>query len=164
MTTEEGGEPQPIPDGVPTEWTVSDDERNRYGVMVDHAAERGLLTPAEYMARLAEVAEATSIEELQRIVTELPLFDEPAALARATANRRVQDPADLDAVLSSGLSQPKRRKFRTNPWIILAIMVSVLFIALVVLTVVANHLSHNPSSGVSGFSVISVGLFSRLHP
>ena len=43
------------------------------------AAERGLLSPTEYQARLGEVAEASSVDELRRIVTELPAFGTPSA-------------------------------------------------------------------------------------
>ena len=65
-------EPAPVPD-LPS--GVTDEDRNRYGVLLDHAAERGLLSPGDYQARLSEVASATSLDELKRIVTELPVFD-----------------------------------------------------------------------------------------
>ena len=53
---------------------MTDEDRNRFGILLDHASERGLLTPLEYEFRLSELAEATSMDELRRIVTELPAF------------------------------------------------------------------------------------------
>ena len=46
----------------------------RYGRLLDRAAERGLLDPAEYEVRLRELAEATSIDADGGIVTELPVL------------------------------------------------------------------------------------------
>ena len=60
MTGNETASPQPVPDlaAGPYPRAVTDEDRNRYGVLLDHAAERGLLSPAEYQVRLAELAEA----------------------------------------------------------------------------------------------------------
>ncbi len=77
--------PRPVPELAST--AVSDDDRNRYGVLLDHAAERGLLSPTEYRETTGQLAEAPSIEDLQRIVTELPAFDlsgAPAAITETT--------------------------------------------------------------------------------
>jgi hypothetical protein len=59
---------------------VTDQDRNRYGLLLDKALERGLLTTSDYEVRLRDLAEATSTEEMLAIVTDLPAF------ARATAS------------------------------------------------------------------------------
>jgi hypothetical protein len=139
---------------------VTDEDRNRFGVLLDHAAERGLLSPAEYQVRLAELAEATSIDQLQRIVTELPVFGAaassspagPASVPGARAAGPVPTGPELDAALWAGRTPPAARRGRSNPWIILIVMVAVLLVALVVLALVASHVAHT-HSGSSGLGV-----------
>ncbi len=131
---------------------VSDEDRNRYGVLLDHAAERGLLSPAEYQVRLGELAEAASVDELQRIVTELPSFGAPGAAAEAphrvqrstgtSATRAAPDPVALDAALWSNLTPATARRGSGNPWLILVVLLVVLVVAMVVLALVAAHLTH----------------------
>jgi hypothetical protein len=130
---------------------VSDDDRNRYGVLLDHAAERGLLSPTEYRERLGQLAEAPSIEDLQRIVTELPAFGLSGAPA-ATPKRRggptrpagstVPDPAALDSALWASLTPASSRRASNNQWLILGLMVVILIVAMVVLALVAAHMAH----------------------
>jgi len=88
-------EPAPVPD-LPS--GVTDEDRNRYGVLLDHAAERGLLSPGDYQARLSEVASATSLDELKRIVTELPVFD-------GVGTSPAMGPGVADAVPATSVSQ-----------------------------------------------------------
>ena len=136
---------------------VTDEDRNRYGALLDAAAERGLLSPTEYQARLGEVAEASSVAELQRIVTELPAFGAPTAAgaggAAASSGARggtggpapaggVPAAPDLDAILWAGRTRAVARKDRGNQWIVLAVVVAVLLVALVALGLVAAHLAH----------------------
>jgi len=135
---------------------VTDDDRNRFGALLDAAAERGLLSPAEYQARLGEVAEAGSVAELQRIVTELPAFGAPPAAgtaAESAAGRPGATPAtsrsgaarpapDLDAILWAGRTPPVKRRDRGNQWLALALVVAVLLVALVALGLVAAHVVH----------------------
>ena len=153
--------PRPVPEagfgaGPPA---VTDDERNRYGALLDAAAERGLLSPTEYQARLGEVAEAPSVAELQRIVTELPAFGIPTAAAAGRRSpewrlgrcdrfdgRRPSAP-DLDAILWAGRTQAVARRDRGNQWIVLAVVVGVLLVALVALGLVAAHLTHTHGAG-----------------
>src|SRR5271165_2674616 len=87
MNGNEMAAPRPVPDltSVAPAPGVTDGDRNRYGVLLDHAAERGLLSPAEYQIRLAELAEASSVEQLHRIVTEIPAFGGAATRPEATA-------------------------------------------------------------------------------
>ena len=159
--------PRPVPDLAPVSVpsVVTDEDRNRYGVLLDHAAERGLLSPADYQVRLSGLAEGTSVEELQRIVTELPglggvpvspgstsVAPVPARPAPGSGSRGTTAP-ELDAALWAGLTPAKERRHRGNPWVILGILVAVLCVALVCLALVAGHVAHNhpapvPASGL----------------
>jgi hypothetical protein len=156
--------PQPIPDltSVIPATGVTDEDRNRYGVLLDRAAERGLLSSAAYQVRLAEVADAASVEELQRIVTELPAFDGvgsraagvPASPGPVAVPGRPSgyspDPAtlpttvapELDAALWAGLTPVHSRRNKGNPWIILAVVVVILVVAMVGLALVAARVVH----------------------
>jgi len=138
---------------------VTDGDRNRFGAFLDHAAERGLLSPAEYQVRLAELADATSIDQLQRIVTELPVFGGPGAPSGPVAAPAVHsaavgpaaaDGSGLDAALWAGRTPAATRRGRNNPWLVLIIMVAVLLVALVVLALVASHVAHAHNGGAPG--------------
>ena len=164
-----GAAPQSVPGAVPTldhavSPAVTDEDRNRYGMLLDHAAERGLLTPTEYRARLAQVAEATSTDELQRIVTELPAFTTapaPEPAASGTATRAPADPAALDAALWANLTPAKSRagSRSSNPWLLLAMVIVVVLVAVVALALMAAHVAHTHHTG----SLPAVGaLVSRL--
>jgi hypothetical protein len=179
MNGNEMAAPQPVPDlsvgTVPG--GVSDEDRNRYGVLLDHAAERGLLSAPDYQVRLAELADATSIEQLQRIVTEFPAFGgaaatpartaPPAAVPTATPGdptRPVPVPGtptpELDAALWASLTPASPRRPGGNPWLILTIVIVILVVALVSLALVAAHVAHSHTGGTAG--VVVAGL-SRLH-
>ena len=154
---------------VPDPGAVTDEERNRYGVLLDHAAERGLLPPAEYQVRLAELAEATSVEQLQRIVTELPAFAAPGAPAAppgrpahaaGASARSTPDPAGLDSALWANLTPAKSRRGSGNPWVILAVVIAVLLVAIVVLALVAGHVAHTHHAAGRA----ATGVLSRLRP
>ena len=157
--------PAAVPGGVAPAAAVSDDDRNRYGVLLDHAAERGLLSPSEYQARLAELADATSEDELRRIVTELPAFGPSGGATAATSRTSpvgspsagVSDPAAVDSALWAQLTPATTRRRAGNPWAALAVLVVVLLVALVVLAVVASHLAHTHHTGAlrAGVSVVS---------
>jgi hypothetical protein len=151
---------------------VSDDERNRFGVLLDHAAERGLVSPAEYQVRLTGLAEATSVDELQRIVTELPAFEAPPAMpvggtgalpATGSGLGAVDGsmtPTELDSILWAGLTPAAPRRSRGNPWIILAVLVLVMIVSMVALALVAGHLVHIHGAG---HAVGTVRALSPLH-
>ena len=105
---------------------VSDDERNRYGLLLDRAAERGLLDPTEYEFRLRELAEATSVARMMEIVTELPVFaTPPPTTGRSARLVRSTGRATAEAV-------GQRR--RATVWVVLAVLVVVVVAALVILT------------------------------
>ena len=76
----------PALDGGQAE-AISDDERNRYGLLLDRAAERGLLTPREYEVRLADLAAATSVDQMREIVTVLPGREAPRRSPRVARTR-----------------------------------------------------------------------------
>ena len=161
--------PRPVPEAGPGAGppAVTDDERNRYGSLLDAAAERGLLSATEYQARLGEVAEATSVAELQRIVTELPAFGAPSTAeggatrsAGATRAAGVTAPTggvpaapDLDAILWSERTRAVERRERGNQWIVLAVVLGVLLVALVALGLVAAHLTHTHGAGTSAAAI-----------
>ena len=82
---------------------VTDEDRTTFGLLFDRAAERGLLTQSEYQLRLGELAEATSRDEMRRIVTELPVFVTPPPMARSRRGRKPAFPAaGRSAVVDGG--------------------------------------------------------------
>jgi hypothetical protein len=109
--------------------SVTDDDRHRYGVLLDRAAERGLLTPYEYEQQLGDLAAADTIDEMRRIVSELPAF------AKA-------GPASSVVPLLHQAPQGRRPARRAvNRWVALAVMLVVVVAALVFLAVYAKHVA-----------------------
>jgi hypothetical protein len=157
------GDERPAPRRVPelTE-RVTDEDRNRYGVLLDHAAERGLLSPTEYRLRLADLAEATSIDECRRIVTELPIFDRVNAQTTASAVPSGLPPgvsatgSGLDSALWAGLTPAKVRRGRGSPWLILVAVLVLLVMAMVALGLIAAHFAHAHTAGLAGVGVRGV--------
>ena len=123
--------------GEPT--GVSDEDRNRYGVLLDHAAERGLLSTHDYEVRLGELAAATSVDEMRRIVTELPVFT--AAAATPSGPRRPGPLADPGPVAAVG-----RR--RASPWVVLGMLLVVIVAVMAFFVVYAEHMIRNHSAGL----------------
>jgi hypothetical protein len=140
-------------DGEASDRAVGDDERTRYGLLLDRAAERGLLTPAEYQIRLRAVAEATSVDEMRTIVTELPVLEGPVVRSskRARSNGRSLPPA---TALPPGAAQPPAATppapgalgGRSSPWFVLVVVVVVLVLSMVFFAVYAEHLIHTHNS------------------
>ena len=124
---------------------MTDHDRTVYGDLLDRAAERGLLSDREYQIRLGELAGATSVDQMQRIVTELPVFT-PAA-ASATRPSRGAKPAKA---LQAGTVTRRRR---ASPWLLLGIVVIVAVASLGALSLYADHLVRNHNSGVVSTSV-----------
>lgn len=122
---------------------MGDGDRNRYGLLLDRAAERGLLTPFEYEVRLRDLASATSFEEMNRIVTELPAFVAPADQAGPRRSRGASSAGGLGAPPA----RPTGTAGRSSPWLLLAVLVAVAVVALVFLAVYAHHLGR--SQGVA---------------
>jgi Domain of unknown function (DUF1707) len=114
----------PSPDGG----VVTDEERNRYGVLLDRAAERGLLSPHEYELRLADLAAATTTAQMKEIVTELPVFSAPKGV-RSSPRGSARRPAPAGSP-----GHP-----RSSPWLVLIVLVVVVVAALAFLALYAHH-------------------------
>ncbi|MGH9079232.1 MAG: DUF1707 domain-containing protein [Acidimicrobiales bacterium] len=122
---------------------VTDEDRNRYGLLLDRAAERGLIGPYDYEVRLADLAAASTIEQMNRIVTELPAFAPAAAtpsVPRASATAGLGRPG-------SGPTGASRR--RSSPWMLLVIVVAVVAASLMLLTIYAEHTVRSRNSGLA---------------
>lgn len=130
---------------------VTDDDRTRYGVLLDHAAERGLLTVAEYEVRIGELAEATTIDEMRRIVTELPAFapSAPTSTPSRSRSRRSAPLLTPDALL---MTTGTRR--RNSSWVVLALVVAVMVALLIAFTIYAEHLSKSHTAAPPGVAAV----------
>lgn len=128
---------------------VTDDDRTRYGVLLDHAAERGLLTVGEYEVRIGELAEATTIDEMRRIVTELPAFAPPVPTSTTSPSpsrsRRSAPVLAPDALL---MTAGTRR--RNSSWVVLAVLVAVIVALLIAFTIYAEHLTKSHTAAPPG--------------
>jgi hypothetical protein len=126
---------------------VTDQDRNRYGLLLDKALERGLLTAADFEIRQRDLAEATSTEEMVAIVTDLPAFARAtASSARRRGRRSPTEPGGNPAAASPALTLgPARSHPRTVPWLILVALVLVVVATLVVLGLSVSHLHRSPT-------------------
>ncbi len=131
----------PALDGGQAE-AISDDERNRYGLLLDRAAERGLLTPREYEVRLADLAAATSVDQMREIVTVLPGREAPRRSPRVARTRTGPSPAEGGAPPADHLRR------RSSQWLVLAVLVLAMVVAMVFFAVYAEHLTHADHSGL----------------
>jgi len=137
-----------VPD-TPAGARVTDEDRNRYGALLDRAADRGLLSLADYQVRLGELAEATTMDQMHRIVTELPVFSAPPAKTQASSRRRSRATVPTGPGLQGttpdapwvGAAGDRPLEGRGR-WLVLAAMVAVLVVSLIVLAVFAAHLTH----------------------
>lgn len=125
-----GSTDRPPPDDGP----ATDDDRQRFGVLLDRALERGLLDPVEYQRRLGALAGATTVEELRDLVTELPALR--AGLDRGAPGRPL--PGGLAAL---GRPRYGATAARRSPWPVLVVVLVVLAVLVVVLAVVGAHLA-----------------------
>jgi hypothetical protein len=119
---------------------VTDEDRNRYGQLLDRAVERGLLGPSDYEVRLRELAEASTLEQMNSIVTELPAFAPPSTPARSRS-------ASLATAVGPAPPGPARR--RQSPWLLLVIVIVVVAASLVFLALYAGHLVRSRNSGLA---------------
>jgi hypothetical protein len=126
---------------------VTDEDRNRFGLLLDHAAERGLLDSHEYELRLGELASATTVEQMRTIVTELPMLATPLAVGGSPKGRGLGlgRPAGLAGARST---TPTAGKRRSSPWLLLVVLVVVLVAALAFFAVYAGHIAHTRSPGI----------------
>jgi hypothetical protein len=125
---------------------ATDQDRNRYGLLLDKALERGLLTASDYQVRLRDLAEATSTDEMLAIVTDLPAF--ARATASSASRRGSRSPTEPGghrlAVSPARTLGPARSQPRPGPWLILVVLVLVVVVALVVLGLSISHLHRSP--------------------
>ncbi len=128
----------------PATTPVTDEDRTTFGLLLDRAAERGLLSQSEYQLRLGELAEATSRDEMRRIVTELPAFVTPAPAARSPRGRKPAFPASGQSAVAGGAER------RATPWALLAVVVAVLLIAVLFFAFYAEHVVHQHTGGGAG--------------
>jgi hypothetical protein len=132
---------------VQAENGVTDEDRNRFGTLLDHAAERGLLSVAEYEVRLGELAAATTIDEMREIVTELPVFTPMVNTApRSKRSGLSGGPVGSGSSLATPGSGTSRR--RANPWVVLGVLLVVAVVVLVFFVIYAEHLVHTHGAGM----------------
>ncbi|HVB93003.1 MAG TPA: DUF1707 domain-containing protein [Acidimicrobiales bacterium] len=141
---------------------VTDEDRQTYGRLLDSATERGLLSPYEYETRLSDLAEASTIDEMKRIVTELPIFTastpaKPERSSRFGGSRHPGPPDGLPLVPGSAQARmPGVSQGRSNRWTKLIILLIVVIALFVALSIYAAHLANNrnnrsgaPSAGTT---------------
>ena len=128
---------------------VTDDDRNRFGILLDHAAERGLLDPHEYEARLRELAGASSVEQMRQIVTELPMLTSPPVPAIRFGGR-VREPLLPRGGGSAGTGDSRR----SSPWLVLIVLVVVVVAALAFFVVYGDHIVRSRTSGLAVRSLL----------
>lgn len=126
---------------------VTDDDRNRYGALLDSAAERGLLEPYEYEVRLGELATATSHERMREIVTDLPLLTTPPATAARKRARSARRSPARGAVPETVMAKSHGHR-RSSPWVLLAMVLVVFVAAMVFFSIYAEHLLHEHHTGI----------------
>jgi Domain of unknown function (DUF1707) len=134
--------------------TVTDEDRTRYGVLLDRAAERGLLAPYDYEMRLRDVASATTIEQMNRIVTELPVFTGPAGATPRNRRRPVDPLISSNRPSFSAAAGPRRARL----WLMVTIVMVVAVASLLFLSIYTRHLVHNRNSGLPAITQPVSGL------
>jgi hypothetical protein len=144
--TDDGEHPGPTAP-VDEESPVTDDDRNRYGLLLDRAAERGLLGPYDYEVRLRDLAAASTIEQMNGIVSELPAFAAVPPTTGSTRARASRTPA------TGGAADLRSARRRSSPWLLLVIVVVVVAASLVFLAVYAGHLVRTHNSGLAPAAV-----------
>jgi hypothetical protein len=138
----------PRPTGSPPE--VTDEDRQTYGRLLDSAMERGLLSAYDYETKLGDLAEASTIDEMKRIVTELPIFTastpaKPKRPSLLTGSRR-SGSADVLPVMpgsSHDRMSGAAATGRSNRWTKLIILLIVVIVLFVALSIYAAHLTNN---------------------
>jgi hypothetical protein len=123
---------------------VTDDDRQTYGRLLDRAFERGLLGAFDYELRLRELSEATTVDQMRAIVTELPAFSMPAADKGPRRSSLLSSSSSLSGARSG--TGPARTGL-SGPWAKLAILVVVVVVAFLVLALYAQHLVHQRNGG-----------------
>ncbi|HEV3265341.1 MAG TPA: DUF1707 domain-containing protein [Acidimicrobiales bacterium] len=146
---------------------VTDEDRQTYGRLLDSAMERGLLSAYEYETRLGDLAGASTVDEMKKIVTELPIFTastpaKPRRPSRSIGSRLSGSADDLPLVpgLDPAQMSGVGRHSRSNRWTKLIILLIVVIVLFVALSVYAAHLTNNHSNH-TGASVTRTTLVVR---
>jgi hypothetical protein len=126
-----------VPSAVPI-GAVSDEERTSYGLLLDRAAERGLLDPSEYEVRLRRLAEATTTAQMVAIVSELPAFIPPPT----PADHRSR--SDIQSASRTAAGDGQRR--RLIIWVLMGVLVVLALVSLIILALSVGRLSRSRSS------------------
>jgi hypothetical protein len=126
-----------VPTAVPI-GAVSDEERTSYGLLLDRAAERGLLDPSEYEVRLRRLAEATTTAQMVAIVSELPAFIPPPT----PADHRSR--SDIQSASRTAAGDGQRR--RLIIWVLMGVLVVLALVSLIILALSVGRLSRSRSS------------------
>lgn len=127
----------PVPQEV-----VTDEQRTRYGLLLDSAAERGLLDPTDYEIRLRELAQATSTAQMVELVAELPAFAPAGPTSTPTRSRRAIQSANRADAAGAAASQRRRMVM----WLLMGLLVVVAVASLIILALSAERLSRNRNS------------------
>jgi len=149
----------PPPTGPTPE--VTDEDRQQYGRLLDSAMERGLLSPYEYETRLGDLAAAPTLDDLKRIVTELPMFTASLAASKPARPSRFGVPPVTGSAGSWPAGAAKSQRGRWTKLIILLIVVIALFVAL---SIYAEHLVHNHNTRPTASSAWTVRVASAGDP
>ncbi len=100
---------------------MTDEERNRYGLLLDSAAERGLLDPTDYEMRLRELAQATTTAQMVELVAELPAFAPAVPASAPTRSRRAIQSANRAGMAGAAAGQRRRLIM----WVLMGLLVVV---------------------------------------
>ena len=121
-------------------------DREAYARLLDRARARELLSPVEHQLRLAELADAGTVEEMKRIVTDLPALagvNGGAPRSATRADRRSTGLAAWPGV--AGFRASGRRAAATpgtRPWTVLALVMVVVVLVFALLVVYADRVVH----------------------
>jgi len=127
-------------------------DREAYARLLDRAHARELLNPVEYQLRLAELADAGTVEEMKRIVTDLPALAGVNGAAGGNgagprsptrSDRRSTGLAAWPGV--AGYRVSRRRAGATpgtRPWTVLALVMVVVILVFALLVVYADRVVH----------------------
>lgn len=138
------GAPRPEPPGA--SGLIDGADREAYARLLDRARARGLLSPVEHQLRLAELADAGSVAEMRRIVTDLPMlnrFDTTAPRSPVRSDRPATGLAAWPG--AAGYRASRRRAAATpgsRPWIVLATLIVVVVLVFALLVVYADRVVH----------------------